>query len=80
LHDLGCAACERGAAEESHLAQAESDIRSDRLPVVLTVARQLASGGAYIGQRVARRLNLQYVDRELLTRASAAWASRTSAP
>jgi cytidylate kinase len=40
------------------------------VPVVLTISRQLASGGSYIGQSVARRLNLQYVDRELLRRAS----------
>lgn len=46
--------------------------RPGDVPVVLTVARQLASGGAYIGQTVARRLNLQYIDRQLLTRASAA--------
>jgi cytidylate kinase len=40
--------------------------------VVLTVSRQLAAGGAFIGQGVARRLGLRYVDRELLTQAAAA--------
>jgi cytidylate kinase len=44
----------------------------ERVPVVLAISRQLAAGGAYIGQSVARRLSLQYVDRDLLTRAAAA--------
>ncbi len=40
------------------------------VPVVLTISRQLASGGAYIGQAVARKFGLKYVDRELLHRAA----------
>jgi hypothetical protein len=39
---------------------------------VVTISRQLASGGAYIGQRLAQRLGFRYVDREILTRAAAA--------
>jgi cytidylate kinase len=41
------------------------------LPLVVTISRQLASGGAYIGQRVAQRLGIRYVDREILSRAAA---------
>jgi len=41
-------------------------------PIVLTISRQIASGGAYIGQTVARRLGLKYLDREILQRAAAA--------
>jgi cytidylate kinase len=41
------------------------------LPLVVTISRQLASGGAYIGQRVAQRLGMRYVDREILSRAAA---------
>jgi len=41
------------------------------VPVVLAISRQIASGGAYIGQAVARSLNLRYVDREILIRAAA---------
>jgi cytidylate kinase len=37
---------------------------------VLTISRQLGSGGAFIGQDVARRLGMRYVDREILQRAA----------
>lgn len=40
--------------------------------MVVTISRQLASGGAYIGQRLAQRLGYRYVDREILTQAAAA--------
>ena len=35
-------------------------------PVVITVARELGSGGSYIGKQVARRLGYAYIDREIL--------------
>ncbi len=38
--------------------------------VVLAISRQLGSGGSYIGQGVARRLGLKYVDKEILQRAA----------
>ncbi|MGE5361919.1 MAG: AAA family ATPase [Bacteroidales bacterium] len=38
--------------------------------VVLTITRQMGSGGAYIGQGVARQLGLKYVDREILQEAA----------
>jgi cytidylate kinase len=40
------------------------------LPVIITISRQLASGGAYIGQRVANRLGVRDVDREILKQAA----------
>lgn len=39
--------------------------------VVLAISRQLGSGGSYIGQGVAHRLGLKYVDREILRQAAA---------
>jgi len=39
-------------------------------PFVITISRQLGSGGAYIGQRLASRLNILYLDREILNRAA----------
>jgi len=42
------------------------------VPLVITISRQLACGGAYIGQRVAERLGFRYVDREILKQAAAA--------
>lgn len=39
--------------------------------VVLAITRQLGSGGSYIGQSVARRLGLKYVDKEILHQAAA---------
>jgi cytidylate kinase len=40
--------------------------------IVLTISRQIGSGGSYIGQEVARRLGMRYADREILQRAAAA--------
>lgn len=42
-----------------------------RQPVVLAISRQIGSGGAFIGQAVARRLAMKYVDREILQQAAA---------
>ena len=42
----------------------------DRPTIVLTISRQFASGGSYIGQAVARRLGLRYADRDVLARAA----------
>ena len=43
---------------------------ADRCPTVLTISRQLGSGGAFIGRAVAARLGMQYLDREILERAA----------
>ena len=40
--------------------------------LTVTIARQLGSGGTYIGRLIADRLNLRYVDREVLHRAAEA--------
>lgn len=40
-------------------------------PVILvTISRQFGSGGAYIGQNVAKRLGYEYIDREILRQAA----------
>lgn len=39
-------------------------------PLVITISRQLGSGGAYIGQRLAQDLNFMYLDREILCEAA----------
>jgi len=38
--------------------------------MIITIARQLGSGGAHVGQLVAQRLDIPYVDREILQRAA----------
>jgi CMP/dCMP kinase len=38
--------------------------------VVITIARQLGSGGSYIGQQIARRLGYAYIDRQILQQAA----------
>ncbi|MHB1133806.1 MAG: cytidylate kinase-like family protein [Chloroflexota bacterium] len=38
--------------------------------MIITIARQLGSGGASVGQLVAERLSIPYVDRQLLQRAA----------
>ena len=35
-------------------------------PFVITISRQLGSGGAYIGQQLAKKLNIFYADREII--------------
>jgi CMP/dCMP kinase len=35
-------------------------------PYVITISRQLGSGGAYTGQRLATRLGIAYIDREIV--------------
>jgi cytidylate kinase len=35
-------------------------------PIIITISRQLGSGGAYIGQQLAKELNIAYVDREII--------------
>lgn len=34
--------------------------------IVITISRQLGSGGAYIGQQLAKKLNISYLDREII--------------
>ncbi len=38
--------------------------------VAITIARQLGSGGSYIGQQVAKRLDYAYIDRQILQEAA----------
>jgi cytidylate kinase len=40
------------------------------LPYVITISRQLGSGGAYLGQRLAARLNMLYVDHQIVCQAA----------
>lgn len=39
-------------------------------PLVITINRQLGSGGAYIGQQLAKNLNVLYLDREIISQAA----------
>lgn len=39
-------------------------------PLAITISRQLGSGGAYLGQRLATRLNITYLDREIVCEAA----------
>jgi CMP/dCMP kinase len=34
--------------------------------IVITISRQLGSGGAYIGQQLAKKLDIFYLDREII--------------
>lgn len=42
-------------------------------PLAITISRQMGSGGAYIGQQLAKRLGFRYVDREIITKAAEAF-------
>ncbi len=39
-------------------------------PYIVTISRQLGSGGAYLGQRLAARLNMLYVDHQIVCQAA----------
>ncbi len=39
-------------------------------PLVITISRQFGSGGAYIGQQLAKKLKIFYADREIVARAA----------
>jgi len=41
------------------------------MPFVITISRQLGSGGSYVGQRIAARLGIYYADREIVRQAAA---------
>ncbi len=43
---------------------------TERLPFIITISRQLGSGGSYIGQKLADNLGISYVDREIIKQAS----------
>ena len=37
-------------------------------PLVITISRELGSGGAYIGRKLAEKLNMYYADHAIITR------------
>ena len=39
-------------------------------PLVITISRQLGSGGSYVGQKLANNLNIFYADREIIHEAA----------
>lgn len=39
-------------------------------PLAITISRQLGSGGAYVGQQLAKKLNIFYADREIIDQAA----------
>lgn len=45
-------------------------INMANLPLVITISRQLGSGGAYLGQRLAEQLGILYLDREIVAQAA----------
>ena len=42
----------------------------EKLPLVITISRQLGCGGAYVGQQLAKKLNIFYADREIINQAA----------
>lgn len=39
-------------------------------PFVITISRQFGSGGAFIGQQLAKKLNIYYADHEIISKAA----------
>jgi cytidylate kinase len=48
----------------------QEEAMPENATTVITISRQLASGGAYIGHLVAKRLGYKYAEREVLYRAA----------
>lgn len=42
----------------------------DKAQVVITISRQIGSGGAYVGQQLAKKLDILYLDREIIIEAA----------
>ncbi len=40
------------------------------VPLVITISRQIGSGGAYVGKQLAKSLNVFYADREIISQAA----------
>lgn len=43
---------------------------TEKSPIVITISRQMGSGGAYIGQQLAKKLRILYLDREIVSQAA----------
>ena len=41
-----------------------------KAPLIITISRELGCGGAYIGQQIAKKLNMYYADHEIVARAA----------
>jgi cytidylate kinase len=41
-------------------------VNEQMIKTTITIARQMGSGGSYVGQVIAKRLGLKYIDREVL--------------
>lgn len=44
------------------------------LHTIITISRQMGSGGAYIGQQLAKKLDIGYVNREIIAQAAKAFS------
>jgi cytidylate kinase len=49
-----------------------SSAKNSSSPYVITISRQLGSGGAFLGRKLATELEIAYADREILERAAEA--------
>lgn len=43
---------------------------NEQAPFVITISRMLGSGGAYVGQQLAKKLDILYMDREIIQKAA----------
>ncbi|MDF2878318.1 MAG: putative cytidylate kinase [Clostridia bacterium] len=43
---------------------------AEKQSYVITISRQLGSGGAYLGQKIAEALSIRYLDRDILLRSA----------
>jgi len=43
---------------------------NESLPFIITISRLFGSGGAYVGKQLARKLNIAYLDRDILSQAA----------
>ena len=51
----------------------------EKSPIVITISRQMGSGGSYIGYSAAKELGFKYIDREILRQAAERLGTDTGA-
>ena len=57
-------------SERDYVYVGEVGKMTEKSPIVITISRQMGSGGAYIGQQLAKKLRILYLDREIVSQAA----------
>jgi cytidylate kinase len=53
-----------------HFQRTRKDTRMNNTPYIITISHQLGSGGAYLGRKLSERLDIPFIDRQVLKKVS----------